>query len=154
MIEKCTELGVERIVPVRAARTERGLEQAAAKRLERWRRIGLEASQQSRRDRLPDIEEVVEFGDALRIEVTCRFACDEEPGAAGLLDAVPPRRSGNDTVALLVGPEGGWTDTERAQFLEQGWTAVSLGRQVLRAETAAVAAVAIAQAAWQVAQVV
>ncbi len=150
MIEKATELGVERIIPVCAARTERGLEQAAAKRIERWQRIGLEASQQSRRDRLPEIVEVAGFEEALRMEATCRFSCDEEPGAPCLLNAVPAERSADDVVALLIGPEGGWTAGERAQFLDAGWRPVSLGSQVLRAETASMAALAITGAAWQV----
>jgi 16S rRNA (uracil1498-N3)-methyltransferase len=149
MIEKATELGVERIVPVCAARTERGLEQAAAKRIERWRRIGLEAAQQSRRDRLPEIVEAAALEEALRLDATCRFACDEEPGAPGLLNAVPPERSVDDVVALLIGPEGGWTAAERTQFLIAGWRSVSLGSQVLRAETASMAALAITSAAWQ-----
>ena len=61
MIEKATELGVAEIVPFEAARSERGLERAAHKRVERWRRIALEASQQSRRARLPEVREPVGF---------------------------------------------------------------------------------------------
>ncbi len=65
MIEKATELGVAEIVPVETVRTERGLERAAHKRVERWRRIALEASQQSRRAFLPDVAEPVELDAAL-----------------------------------------------------------------------------------------
>ena len=150
MIEKTTELGVERIVPVRAERTERGLDQAAPKRLERWRRIGLEASQQSRRDRLPEIEELVPFDDVLTAKAACRFVCEEEAGAPALLASIPATRSPDDTVAVLIGPEGGWTETERSALGDSGWTAVSLGPQVLRAETAAIAVLAILSAAWLV----
>jgi 16S rRNA (uracil1498-N3)-methyltransferase len=148
MIEKATELGVERIVPVRAERSERGLDQAAGKRLERWRRIVVEASQQSRRDRLPEVDELADFEDVLRIEARCRFACDEEPGAPPLLASMPDHRSPEDVVAALIGPEGGWTETERSEFARAGWTAVTLGPQVLRAETAAIAALAVVNAAW------
>lgn len=149
MIEKATELGVERVVPFRATRSERGLEQAAAKRVERWRRIGLEAAQQSRRDRLPQIDEAVAFEDVLPFEAVCRFACDEAPGVPGILNVLPTQRTREDTVALLIGPEGGWTIDERRQFHDAGWAAVSLGRQILRAETACMAALAITGAAWQ-----
>jgi 16S rRNA (uracil1498-N3)-methyltransferase len=151
MIEKATELGVERIVPVRAVRTETGLDRAAVKRLERWRRIGFEASQQSRRDRLPEVAELAGFDDILSAEARCRFACDEESGAAPLLSSVPPERSAEDIAAVLIGPEGGWTGGERAQFRAAGWTPVTLGPRILRAETAAIAALAIVTAAWQTA---
>jgi 16S rRNA (uracil1498-N3)-methyltransferase len=148
-VEKATELGVERIIPVRAERSERGLDQATAKRLERWRRIGLEASQQSRRDRLPEIDEVETLEDALALEARYRFVCEEESGAKPLLAALPAERRSEDVVAVLIGPEGGWTDGERSQFTRAGWPPVSLGPQILRAETAAVAALAVLSAAWQ-----
>src|SRR6202041_2064542 len=65
MIEKATELGVAEIVPFEAARSEHGLERAAHKRVERWRRIALEASQQSRRAHLPEVREPAAFEDVL-----------------------------------------------------------------------------------------
>ncbi len=148
MIEKATELGVERIVPIRAERTERGLDQAAAKRLERWRRIGVEASQQSRRDHLPAVQELADFEDVLASDARWRFACDEEAGAP-LLSCAPDERRPEDTVAVLIGPEGGWTDRERENFRAAGWQSASLGPQILRAETAAIAALSILSAAWQ-----
>ncbi len=152
LIEKATELGVERIRPVAAARSEKGLEQAASKRLERWRRIAREASQQSRRARLPEILVPAPLSVALAEESGCRFFLDEEGIRTPLLGAIPPAsaRSRSDTVALLVGPEGGWTEQERAAALEAGWTGVTLGPYVLRAETAGMAAVALLVNAWLV----
>ena len=67
---------------------------------------------------------------------------DEEPGGAALTGA----RGSADRVALAVGPEGGWTGEEREKFLASGWKAVSLGQQVLRAETAGIAGLAVLQA--------
>jgi 16S rRNA (uracil1498-N3)-methyltransferase len=150
IIEKATELGVERIIPIRAERSERGLEHAAPKRLERWRRIAVEASQQSRRDRLPHIDQLETFAAALHADAHVRIACDEQPGAERILEALPPERSLSDTVAAMIGPEGGWTSAERAQFSETGWIPVTLGPQILRAETAAAAAVAVLNAAWPI----
>jgi 16S rRNA (uracil1498-N3)-methyltransferase len=147
MIEKATELGVARIFPVIAARTERGLEKAAAKRVERWRRIALEASQQSRRAHLPVIDEPVRWAQSLSTAANS-YALDEYPGAKPFAAAFPKDRRPVDTVALLVGPEGGWTDEERTDFSRSGWTPVSLGPSILRAETAAIAGLAIASAAW------
>lgn len=148
MIEKATELGVARIVPVIAVRTERGLDKAAHKRLERWRRIAVEASQQSRRAHLPEIGEPARWRDALSIVAESRYALDEDPGASPLATAFPETRKSSDTVALLVGPEGGWTDDERAGFTAAGWAPASLGPSILRAETAALAALAVVNAAW------
>jgi 16S rRNA (uracil1498-N3)-methyltransferase len=135
MIEKATELGAAEIVPVQTARGEHGLERAAAKRIDRWRRIALEASQQSRRAFLPEIVEPVTLPRALAIEASRRMVFDEASTA--------PLRAGPaaESIALLIGPEGGWTEEERASFA--GWEPVSLGPLVLRAETAAIAALAV-----------
>jgi 16S rRNA (uracil1498-N3)-methyltransferase len=148
MIEKATELGVDEIVPVETVRSERGLERAATKRRERWRRIALEASQQSRRAHLPQVHEPEELRLVLARSASYHFVLDEQPGGAMLARAIPEARSTADSVALLVGPEGGWTEEERAQFGRSGWTAVSMGPWVLRAETAAVAALAVVNSAW------
>jgi 16S rRNA (uracil1498-N3)-methyltransferase len=151
MIEKATELGVARIVPVIAARSERGLDKAAQKRIERWRRIGVEASQQARRAHLPEIEEATRWSAALASSADYRYALEEEAGARPLLQvlpALPRERKSSDTVALLVGPEGGWTEDERREFTKSGWTPVSLGPSILRAETAGIAGLAVIVAAW------
>lgn len=146
-LEKATELGVTRITLVETTRSERGLEKAADKRLERWRRILLEASQQSRRERLPEIELPVPFHTAIDTEATRRYFLDEQPGTVPLLAALPERKSVDDEIALLVGPEGGWTDSERAAATAH-WQPVSVGPHILRAETAAMAGVALITNAW------
>jgi 16S rRNA (uracil1498-N3)-methyltransferase len=147
MIEKATELGVERVIPVEAERSEKGLAAAAQKRIARWSRIAREASEQSRRARLPLIEPAVSLADALRDQADYRYVL-EEAGASPILSAVPEARHTEDCVALLAGPEGGWTERERAEIAAGGWGAVSLGPQILRAETAAIAALSIINAAW------
>jgi 16S rRNA (uracil1498-N3)-methyltransferase len=149
MIEKATELGIDRVIPVEAARSEKGLEAAAQKRLHRWKRIAREASEQSRRARLPLIESPVSLADALRNQADYRYALDEA-GAPSILSIVPETRRAEDHVALLVGPEGGWTERDRAEIAAAGWAAVSLGPQILRAETAAIAGLSIINAAWNV----
>ena len=148
MIEKATELGVAEIVPVETVRSERGLERAAHKRVERWRRIALEASQQSRRAFLPDVSEPVELDAALSHPAAFRFALDENPAVATLARSLPESRAASDTVALLIGPEGGWTAEERELFRPAGWAPASLGGLILRAETAALAALAVVRSAW------
>ena len=148
IVEKATELGVAEIVPVEASRSDRGLEKAAAKRVERWRRIALEASQQSRRAHLPGIAEPVTFAQAMARTGNYRYALDENPGVAPLLAALPVVRTVQDNVAILTGPEGGWTEQEHGSFSAAGWTPVSMGPLILRAETAVIAALAVISQAW------
>jgi len=148
IVEKATELGVTEIVPVEATRSDRGLEKAAPKRMERWRRIALEASQQSRRPHLPEISEPVPLAAALARRATYRYVLDENPETGPIMDALPRSRSAEDIVAVLTGPEGGWTEEERVSFVGAGWTPVSLGPLILRAETAALAALAVISQAW------
>ncbi len=150
MLEKATELGVDSVIPVRTERSEKGLERAAEKRLERWRRIVLESSQQARRLRKPAVYEPRPLEEALVWEARFRYLLDEAPGSPPLLAVLPEpgTRAPADIVALLVGPEGGWTEAERAASHEAGWQGVSLGPLVLRAETAAIAALAILANAW------
>jgi 16S rRNA (uracil1498-N3)-methyltransferase len=147
MVEKATELGVARILPVETARSEKGLMEASHKRRERWLRIALEAGQQSRRVTLPEILPSLRFAQALGTGADLRYIL-EEASAPPLLQAVPERRSGGDRVALLVGPEGGWTDDERREAAAAHWQAVSLGPTVLRAETASTAGLAVLMSAW------
>jgi 16S rRNA (uracil1498-N3)-methyltransferase len=147
LIEKATELGVAAIQPFEAVRSERGLAQAAAKRLPRWEKIAIEASQQSRRLHLPRIERPLKFSEALDARHPVKLFLDEND-APPILVAIPQERRATDRIALLIGPEGGWSEEERPQAITAGWSACSLGRTILRAETAAIAALAIARAAW------
>ncbi len=147
MIEKATELGVERILPVEAARTEKGLLAAARKRSERWARIAREASQQSRRVHIPEILPADRLEPNLSVAADYRYFL-EESEAAPLIAMLPPYRASTAQVAVLIGPEGGWTDGERALAAAARWQAVSLGPTVLRAETAALAAIAVLANVW------
>jgi 16S rRNA (uracil1498-N3)-methyltransferase len=148
IIEKATELGVERIVPVEAERTEKGLRTASEKRAVRWNRIAREASEQSRRARLPEIQAAVALSNALELEADYRYLLEEASGAPPMLSVLPSSPLAGDRVALLLGPEGGWTDRERQLITSEGWSPVSLGREILRAETAAIAGLAIINALW------
>ena len=147
MIEKATELGVERIIPVEAARSERGLFEASRKRSERWVRIARESSQQSRRVRIPEILPAIPFEKSLAEEADHRYFLDEDT-APPLLKVVPAERPNSNRIAVLIGPEGGWTNSERQLAMSARWQPASLGPQVLRAETAASAAIAILVNAW------
>ena len=151
MIEKATELGVERILPMEATRSERGLLERSRKRAERWRRIALESSQQSRRTTVPDILPAVRFQASLGESAGYRYFLDEA-GAPALLELLPAERKASDQTAVMIGPEGGWTNGERESATAAGWSLASLGPLILRAETAAVAALSLVSNAWMAAK--
>ncbi len=141
-IEKCTELGVARIVPVIAQRTDRHLSVAAAKRLERWRRIAREAAEQSRRLAPPEIAPPMKLKNALSAAGDLRIVLAETEQGTMLKEALRQKPQAPVTV-LAVGPEGGWTQDELHLFASAGWILASLGSTILRAETAAIAGMAI-----------
>jgi 16S rRNA (uracil1498-N3)-methyltransferase len=149
-IEKLTELGAARITPVIARRTEKHLAHAAAKRADRWRRIALEAAKQSRRSDLPQIDDPLPLKQALAqtsAPIKLLLAeTEQENSLANELGSEGIRKLGNETIALAIGPEGGWTAEEMALFSESGWRHVTLGPRILRAETAAIAALSICSA--------
>ena len=145
-IEKATELGVWRVTPVVARRTEKHLAQAAAKRVERWRRIALEASKQSRRTTVPEIADPVGLKQALEQERSpTRILLSETEQGTTLTAALANAKASTEEsdTALAIGPEGGWTPEEMALFTQHQWQPVTLGPRILRAETAAIAAIAI-----------
>lgn len=147
MIEKVTELGVDSIQPVETARAEKGLMQAAAKRAERWVRIAREAAEQSRRLRAPEILPAVRLDACLKDAAGARYRL-EENGAPALARLLGQPTAPACEVRLLAGPEGGWTDEERESAACAGWLPASLGPRVLRAETAAMAGVAVVASAY------
>jgi 16S rRNA (uracil1498-N3)-methyltransferase len=141
-IEKCTELGATRIVPAIARRTEAHLAAAAAKRVDRWRRIALQAAEQSRRASAPEISDPLKVKDAAALPGSLRILLSETEAETMLAEVLRSRSSYGDVV-LAFGPEGGWTDEEVKLFREAGWISASLGSTILRAETASIAATAI-----------
>ena len=141
-IEKCTELGVTRIVPVIARRTDLHLAAAASKRHERWERIALQASEQSRRSAPPEIAFPIKIAEALSFPEVLRIVLAESEQRTLIRDVINPEAA-DKGVVLAVGPEGGWTDEELQSFQKTGWISASLGNTILRAETAAIAATAV-----------
>jgi len=139
-IEKATELGAARITPVLARRTEKHLALASAKRVDRWRRIVLEAAKQSRRSDVPVVDEPVTLKAALAMADASTKLLLAETEQENTLSAA---LAGASDVALAIGPEGGWTPEEMVLFTENGWRSVTLGPRILRAETAAIAGLAV-----------
>lgn len=146
-IEKCTELGAARIIPVIARRTESHLAAAAAKRVERWRRIARQATEQSRQLSPPVIAEPAKLKDVIARPGNNRIVLSELETQRSLKEILQSCAAGD--IMLAFGPEGGWTDAELEMFRAAGWSSASLGNTVLRAETAAIAAMAIVLAEVQ-----
>ncbi len=161
-IEKSVELGASRIVPVLTERTEKHLAQAANKRVERWRRIALEAAKQSRRSDLPEIADPARLSKLLASSEPTETAGQPAEEAAPaplriLLSEVEEDQpllrileqkitAAHSEVLLAIGPEGGWTPAELALFTSAGWHSATLGPRILRVETATTAALAIVNA--------
>jgi 16S rRNA (uracil1498-N3)-methyltransferase len=142
-IEKATELGVSSIVPLAAGRSEKGLLAAAEKRSERWRKILLEASQQSRRVDVPNLATVAKPEAAFRsIATGVRVILSELPTAEPLRTVLAQNPCSLSTATMAIGPEGGWTDAEFAAAHAAQFQEASLGKLILRTETAVTAALA------------
>jgi 16S rRNA (uracil1498-N3)-methyltransferase len=142
-IEKLTELGVARIVPVLAERSAQHLAKAAEARVERWRKIAKEAAQQARRISPPEIAAPLKVPALIKTAEECQIILSEVEEAVSLKSILAGARP---PIALAFGPEGGWTAEELESFTSAGWKSASLGNTILRAETAAIAAVAVAMA--------
>jgi 16S rRNA (uracil1498-N3)-methyltransferase len=141
-LEKATELGVQNIVPIVAARSDKALVGAAEKRHARWEKILMESAQQSRRLRPPRIVAALKVDRAFaqeRSEVKILLAEQSEaPTMRNVLGAKP-----SNSVALAIGPEGGWAEAELDLARAAGFVEASLGNLILRTETAVLAALAI-----------
>ncbi len=147
-LEKATELGVAAIAPMIARRTEKHLGLAAAKRAERWRRILHEAAQQSRRSDVPLLHDPVPLSERVRSAAQGpRIVLAEQERTttlrASVEEVMTAAQNEMPEFEIAIGPEGGWAPDEEALFDANGWRAVSLGPRILRAETAAIAALAV-----------
>jgi 16S rRNA (uracil1498-N3)-methyltransferase len=147
-IEKATELGVGAIAPVIAQRSEKHLAQAAMKRAERWRRIAREAAQQARRSDVPVIHDPVPLSDRVRgaSSGVVRIVLAEQETTITLhqvLEDALKSAEKKQPFEIAIGPEGGWAPAEESLFNASSWRPASLGPRIVRAETAAIAALAV-----------
>lgn len=140
-IEKCVELGVRKIIPVVARRTETHLAASAVKRAARWQKIALQAAEQSRRSEAPEISAPIKLAEAMEQQTGARIVLSEVERSESLKSAL--ESAGSGSLIIAIGPEGGWTSEELQSFHDAGWASASLGPTILRVETAAIAAVAV-----------
>jgi 16S rRNA (uracil1498-N3)-methyltransferase len=147
-VQKLVELGVDAIVPVHTERTVVKLDpERARKRRARFTEIARDAARQSRRARTPEVHEVVGLDQALAMATdTLKLVLWVGESGRGLRAALPDPPPAS--ACLLIGPEGGFTDDEIERATRAGFTTVGMGPHILRAETAAVAAIAVVAAAF------
>lgn len=150
VVQKVTELGATRIVPIvtKLADVRLRNESDGARRVARFRRIAVEACKQSGRARVPEIPEPLDFQSLIKSEPTIKQewrAMFSERDGTSLNKAIENERARPRLVTALVGSEGGWTDEEIASAVAEGWSVVTLGGRTLRAETAAITITALLQ---------
>jgi 16S rRNA (uracil1498-N3)-methyltransferase len=153
VVQKASELGVMRILPVATMRADVRVrnEQDALRRITRWQRISIEAAKQSGRARVPEVSAPIKFEDLIEgsanenaIEKKWRVMFVER-GGYGLIKSFSELRARPSAVTALIGAEGGWADEEIARARQSGWSIVTLGGRTLRAETAAIVATTLLQ---------
>ena len=137
MVEKATELGADRILLVKSSRAQGERASEAERDGARLSRLAREAAKQSARASVPSVEGPMSFEEAVGVAAEARFLLDPD-------GALFPASLSVRSVALWIGPEGGFTPGERAAAEASGWTKIRLPGGTLRAETAVVAAVALA----------
>lgn len=141
IVQKSTELGVKRIIPLITERTQ----VRHTDRTERWKKIALSAAQQSGREKIPEVEPPLPFADFLkREEGYTGMIFSEEKKERNLKDVIDEFRDIRD-ITILIGPEGGFSKNEVIAAIEKGFREVSLGPRILRTETASLVAIAILQ---------
>jgi 16S rRNA (uracil1498-N3)-methyltransferase len=144
-LQKATELGVTRITPTLTRRCVVKLnDKKRASRMAHWRRVVINACEQSGRCRLPQLDEPLEIDHAI-MQHNSQLALLLDPGSEQCLFQIPPPES---SVSILIGPEGGLTSQERSQAYRQGFLGLRLGPRILRTETAPLAAIAAIQTLW------
>jgi 16S rRNA (uracil1498-N3)-methyltransferase len=148
ILQKATELGASRVVPLSAAHSV--VQISADKqntKLERWHKILVEAAEQSERGRVPQIVAPMAPASVRLAEGEVGLVLSERATERSLLAALP--MVAPTSLALFVGPEGGWTAAELANFDAIGALQVSLGPRILRTETAAVAGLALVMGRYE-----
>lgn len=146
VVQKSTELGVDCIVPVQTTNTVVKIQQDRTEHQRaRWERIALEAAQQSERWTVPAMTAPTDLSQAAAAHPSSHKLMLVERSAESSLTSVPLPDGPDHTIVLLVGPEGGWDGNELLLMREQGYQPLTLGSRILRAETAAIAALSIVQ---------
>lgn len=148
IIQKATELGVSRIIPFISKNTVVKIhsDKDNKQKVERWEKIAYESVKQCERANLPEISQIISFNELIEIdEFDVKLVCTERDSQLSIKEFLrtnPVDKLKNPNILLIIGPEGGWDDSEFDKFQEKNIPQVTLGKLILRAETAVVTALA------------
>lgn len=135
ILQKSTELGVDKIIPIEATRSVIKVNDKADKKIDRWQKIVKEASEQSKRNKVPVISNIKKIKDLINEEYDCKILCSVNEMSMSL-KKVLQNASKSDTILFVIGPEGGFSSEEEDILISNGFISTSLGSRVLRTETA------------------
>ena len=137
ILQKLTELGVSSIIPVKTERSIVKLdEKKAEKKLFRWQMICKEASEQSKRTKIPNVEEIVSINELSKMEYDIKFICSLTDNSKSLKECLSNNKY--KRILFTIGPEGGFTKEEETKLIDSGFIPITLGKRVMRVETAAI----------------
>ena len=137
IIQKATELGVSEIIPYEATRSIIKTNGKEDKKIDRWQKIAKEASEQSKRVEIPKIKPILSLDELIQLDnYDVKILCTVRENSKNIKNVLSNVKT-NDTMLIVVGPEGGFTEQEEEKMIENGFVTVSLGNTVLRTETVA-----------------
>lgn len=137
ILQKITELGVSSIIPVKTERSIVKLdEKKIEKKLMRWQMICKEASEQSKRTKIPDVKKIVSINELSKMEYDIKFICSLTDNSKSLKEYLSNNKY--KRILFIIGPEGGFTKEEEKKLIDSGFIPVTLGKRVMRVETAAI----------------
>lgn len=142
ILQKSCELGVSEIIPINTTRSIVKLEKKETKKVERWNKILKEASEQSKRIVIPKINEIMDIKDIVKLDYDIKILCTVNELSMSLKEVLE-KNLHDLKILLVIGPEGGFTDTEEKILIENGFISTSFGSRVLRTETASLYALSI-----------
>lgn len=136
ILQKTTELGVTKIIPYQATHSVIKLDNKQDKKIERWQKIVKEASEQSKRNTIPTVENAMTLSNLVNLsDYDMKFLCTVNERSQNI-KKVLSNLNRNAKILFVIGPEGGFSKEEEETFMKNGFTAISLGNSVLRTETA------------------
>lgn len=143
IIQKATELGVQNIQPITTdySVVKFNNEKEKNKKIERWQKIANESCKQCERSKMPTVKNILSLEEVLEVDFDIKIACVERQAEQSIKNFLRSKEYKNESIAIFIGPEGGWSDKEIELFNKYNIQKVSLGNLILRAETAAINAV-------------
>ncbi len=135
VLQKATELGVEEIIPLKTIRSVVKIDQKAEKKIERYQKIVKEASSQSKRVKIPVVREIMSIEELAKLNYDVKIICSVNEMSTSIKKVLDNIKI-SDRILFVVGAEGGFEDKEESFLVENGFQRVTLGKNVLRTETA------------------